>query len=423
MTQSQSPSSPLDEFASLWEDYIKSYDYVAPKRGDLMDGMVLSARADEVIIDLGAKEDAFLATRELQRLSQEERAALQPGVAVSVYVLRADPNADTVIVSLLLAKELEDWRGAEQMMERGDLVTVTATGHNKGGLLCSVGTLQGFIPTSQVVDPALRRPGRPPSDALTSQVGRQLVTKVIEVNRRRRRLILSERAAMREWRAQQREDLLRDLAVGQVRDGTVSNLCDFGAFVDLGGLDGLVHLSELSWGRVEHSREVLELGQAVQVYVLNVDRERMRVGLSLKRLLSDPWETVGDRYDAGQMVRGVVSHVVNFGAFVFLEPGIEGLIHISELASGPVGEPIDVVSPGDELDLVVLNVDVDRHRIALSLRASNTESAVGASLQDELRQGEGPVPTDETPAPRPESECPVASASNQETEDDGELNG
>ena len=356
-----------ENIPSMWDYLSDEYDYAPPSRGDIRDGYILSVRPDQVLVDIGGKHDAIVSPRELQRLTEEEREALQVGKSIKVFVLRADAYVDQPIVSIRLAQEYEDWQKAQEMMDSGEIVHSTVTGYNKGGLLCTFGSLQGFIPISQITD-FIQPQDKAPTDVLGRYVGREMALKVIEVNRRRRRLILSERAAAREWRAHQRERLMEEIEEGQVRRGRVSNLVDFGAFVDLGGIDGLVHISELSWGRVEHPREVLEPGQEIDVLVLNIDRDRQRIGLSLKRTQKDPWAQAEEKYVPGTLVEGTVTHIVSFGAFVELEAGIEGLVHVSELAEGAVGDPAQIVSEGDRLTLMVLSVDADQHRISLSLR-------------------------------------------------------
>ena len=204
-------------------------------------------------------------------------------------------------------------------------------------------------------------------------MGQKLHLKIIEIDRRRNRLILSERAATREWRQTQKERLLDDLQEGDIRKGVVSSLCDFGAFVDLGGADGLVHLSELSWSRVGHPKEVLAVDQEVEVYVLGVDRDRRRIALSMKRLKPEPWSTVQDRYQIGQLVTGTITNITEFGAFARLDDDIEGLIHISELSEDRIDHPNAVVKEGDEVTLRVIRIDPDRQRIGLSLRRVNED--------------------------------------------------
>jgi len=357
---------PEEDFASVWKAMADAY--VSPMRGDIRRGVIVSVRPGEVVIDIGAKQDAILSERELQAMRPEELQALKVGETVYVYVLRADEREDHFVVSIRLGREYEDWEKAQKLLESGELVTCKVTGYNKGGLLCAFGTLQGFVPTSQIANLDQRLQGSSQAEGLAQFVGQELTLKVIEVNRQRRRLILSERGAFREWRAHQRERLLAEIKEGEVRSGVVSSLREFGAFVDLGGMDGLIHLSELSWTRVKHPSEVLKVGQQVEVLVLQVDREAQRIGLSLKRLQADPWTQVATKYRVGQLVKGKVTHLAKFGAFVELEPGIEGLVHISELAEGNVNDPAEVVAEGEELTFLIIDVEPTRQRIGLSLR-------------------------------------------------------
>ena len=372
-----------DDFASIWETMAGAY--ANPVRGDVRKGVILSSRPGEVIIDIGAKQDAVLSNREMQTMRTEELQALKVGDTVYVCVLRADDREDHFIVSIRLGREYEDWEKAQKLLESGEIAKCKVTGYNKGGLICALGTLQGFVPTSQIANLDQRLQGGSQPEGLAQFVGQELTLKVIEVNRHRRRLILSERAAFREWRAHQRERLLAEVKEGEVRSGTVSSLREFGAFIDLGGMDGLVHLSELSWSRIRHPSEVVKVGQQVEVLVLQVDREAQRISLSLKRLQADPWTQVASKYRAGQLVKGIVTHLAKFGAFAELEPGVEGLIHISELAEGNVNDPADVVTEGEELTLLVLDVEPERQRIGLSLRQAAKQ------VQAEPPAGEPPM--------------------------------
>jgi len=407
-------SSPQEEdFASLWESYTQNNEYVLPKRGDIRQGLILSAERDEIIVDIGAKQDALISPREVQRMSREERQSLTVGTTLNVFVLRFDGNEGALLVSIHMAAEYEYWQEAEKLMESGEIVQVVVSGYNKGGLLGQFRSLQGFIPASQVtLLRARRRGGDDQDDVLASFIGEELAVKVIEVNRRRRRLILSERAAAREWRAKQRDILMEELDQGQVRKGVVSNLCDFGAFVDLGGLDGLVHLSELSWGRVAHPSQVLRVGDEVEVFVLNVDRQRQRVGLSMRRIQPDPWSVVENKYIVGELITGRVTHLVKFGAFVELEPGIEGLVHLSELSEGNISGPESVVTEGDQLTLLVLGVDAEQHRISLSLRQAIEQQDEG-DLGDDI-----PATGELTGAPPDEDEPSVVALDENEPEED-----
>ena len=271
-------------------------------------------------------------------------------------------------MSINLALIHQDWLRAEEFFTSGEIYEGKVSNCNKGGLVVPFGRISGFIPASQLVNMSRRLSHEQKMARLSEFVGKTLPLKIIEVQRRRRRLIFSERMAQRQWREQQKQRLMNELYEGEIRRGTVSSLCNFGAFVDLGGADGLVHISELAWYRVKHPREVLSVGDEVDVYVLRLDYNRRRIGLSIKRLQPDPWTLVDDKYRVGQVVQGKITNVVDFGAFARLEPGVEGLIHISQLAEGNVGHPSNVVKIGDELTLRVISVSARRRRIGLSLR-------------------------------------------------------
>jgi len=363
---------PLDhsDFASIWEQYSETFGYTAPRRGDIREARLLRVAPGEIVLDIGSKQDAVIAPNEITSLSRAELADLEVGETIPVYVLRTDQNTGQVLVSIEMAREYSDWLRAEAMLDSGEIIQSTVVGYNKGGLLCEFGRIQGFVPASQVLYGA--HPGRQGDSA--TMIGAKLALKVIEVNRNRRRLILSERAAAREWRVQQREKLLDEIEVGDVCAGTVSNLCDFGAFVDLGGMDGLVHLSELAWERVDHPREVVQIGDTVQVMVLNVDRERQRIGLSIKRTLPDPWEKAAAVLRTGAVARGTITHMVAFGAFVQLMPGVEGLIHTSEIDASGVQPGVDLTE-GDELLVDILGMDPIEHRISLGIHSLTTDES------------------------------------------------
>ncbi|MHB0857751.1 MAG: 30S ribosomal protein S1 [Anaerolineae bacterium] len=399
MNQSDADNAAQEqEFATMWENMGDTYDYVSPARGDVRKGVVISARSNEILIDIGAKQDAIVSSRDLENMSREEIEAITPGKEVNVYIVRADDREEQLVVSIRLARAYEDWDRAQEVMDSGGIVEAQVISHNKGGLVVSFGNLQGFVPMSQIANLSQRTGGDTTPEGLASLVGEELALKVIEVNRRRRRLILSERSARREWRAAQRDRLMEEIKEGDIRTGTVSSLRDFGAFVDLGGADGLVHISELSWSRVRHPGDLLKVGQTVEVMVLRVDPEAQRIGLSLKRVQPDPWAHIEDKYKIDAIVRGTVTHLVKFGAFVELEPGVEGLIHVSELADAMVEDPSEIVAEGDDLTLRVLGVDAERHQIALSLRGVAQEAqepeATEASEHAEPSNGDAPETVD-----------------------------
>ncbi|MCD6518480.1 MAG: S1 RNA-binding domain-containing protein [Anaerolineae bacterium] len=260
----------------------------------------------------------------------------------------------------------ESWAEAERVFREGEVVEGIVTGWNRGGLLVRWNKLQGFIPVSQLKQVPLFEDDESRDEELARWVGEELPLKIIELDRSRNRLVFSERATI--WGPKDGERLLQEIAPGQVRRGYVSNLCDFGAFVDLGGIDGLIHISELSWGRVAHPRELLQLGQEVEVYVLNVDRENGRIGLSLKQLQPNPWKIVEAKYQVGQIVRATITNVVDFGAFAQIEEGLEGLVHISELSTSKVSHPSEVVQVGDQVLVRILRIDSEHHRLGLSMR-------------------------------------------------------
>jgi small subunit ribosomal protein S1 len=259
-----------------------------------------------------------------------------------------------------------DWEQVQQVFASDTTVELRIVGHNRGGLLVEWNSLRGFIPASQLVDFPAQTDNRQRRDSLADRIGQTLKLRVIELDRAQNRLILSERAAQVEPGT--RATVLNTIGEGDILHGQVTNLCDFGVFVDLGGLEGLIHISELSWGRVGHPTDILTRGEVINVYVMNVDQDQGRVALSLKRLRPDPWQTVEQRYHVDQIVEGVITNVVDFGAFACIEEGLEGLIHVSELAEGHFLHPRNVVREGDIVKARILNIDGRARRLGLSLR-------------------------------------------------------
>jgi small subunit ribosomal protein S1 len=344
-------------------------------RGDVVTGTIAFIGEHEVLIDVGAKYEGILAPREFGQMSHGERDLLAVGDDVECLVVNPEDRDGNLILSLSQVRLGQDWETAEELHDEGTVFESAITGHNKGGLIAYIGHVRGFIPASQVdrrhavdrsqIDGSSESP-------LASFVGQHLWVKVIEVDRRKNRLILSEQAAMRERRKQSKASLLDNLAEGQIVDGVVTSLADFGAFVDIGGADGLIHLSELSWTRVSHPREVLQLGDRVTVKVITVDRERKRIGLSLKQLQPEPWTDLEGAFQVGTVVNGTVTRLTDFGAFARLEGDVEGLIHASEIADDGRA-PDEVVAPGDLLSLRVIKVDAERRRIGLSLKRASAD--------------------------------------------------
>ncbi len=351
----------------------KTYGVKALKRGDIVPGMVVHIGPAEILIDVGSKSEGIISGRELERLDTE---TLTVGDQVLVYVVKPEGRHGSVILSLSRAELERDWRAAEELFEADEVFEGTVADHNRGGVLVWLGKIRGFVPASQLF--SSRQAPQANVQANGDEqwawlVGQKLKLKIIELDRRKNRLIFSEREAMRQWRKRQKEELLSQLQVGEVRRGRVISLCNFGAFIDLGGADGLVHLSELSWKRVAHPREILQIGDEVDVHVLEVDRGRQRVALSLKRLQPEPWSLAAEKYAIGQLVEGTVTKLTNFGAFALIDGELEGLIHISELTDQYIKHPREVVKEGDNLILRIVRMDIARRRMGLSLRRVNDE--------------------------------------------------
>ncbi len=343
---------------------------IVPERGETIEGTIMGVSPSEIIVDIACKSEGIVTSRDLERLDPEFRKSLKVGDQVLVYVLRPEDAQGNIILSLSRAQMEGDWQLAADLFESGDVVEETISGCNRGGVIAHIGRVRGFVPASQLV--SVRVPRNLEDDAreemLSQAVGQKLALKIIELDRRRNRLILSERAAQREWRQDQKERLLDELEEGETRHGVVSSLCNFGAFVDLGGADGLVHLSELAWRRVEHPSEVLRVGEEVDVQIIGVDRDRLRIALSIKRLQPEPWSTVEERYQIGQLVTSKITKITDFGAFAQIDEDIEGLIHISEISDERIAHPKDVLQEGQEQTVRIIRIDADRQRMGLSLR-------------------------------------------------------
>jgi small subunit ribosomal protein S1 len=385
---------PLDDHPmnALMEEAL---NFQRLKRGDIVDGEIVSVTPTEVLVDVGAKSEGIVRAKELERLGRQGLESLQPGEKVSVYVVRPEDRDGNLILSIRRAEEESDWQLAQTLYETSDVFEGQVAGFNRGGLIVRIGRLRGFVPASQLAPGHQGSNKQQPEERWARLVGEPIQVKVIEINRKRKRLILSERAAVRQWREAQKEKLLDELRVGEVRQGVVSSLADFGAFVDLGGADGLVHLSELSWNRAAKPRDVLKPGQEVEVYVLNVDRERKRIALSLKRLEPEPWTTVESRYYVGQLVEGTITRLANFGAFALVNNELEGLIHISELSSGRINHPQDVVQQGEKHVMRIIRIDPERRRMGLSLKRVADPAYADLDWRAELAEAEASFESEE----------------------------
>ena len=359
--------------------------------GDTKDGRIVSISPTEILVNIGYKSDAIVDPHELERLDRSFLADLRLEDPVSVYVVQTEDRDGNVVVSLSRAQQEQDWRQAEDLLQSQDVFEGIVTGYNRGGVIVRVGRVRGFVPASQLSPQwqAQQDAEGNPEERWASLVGQKMQVKVLELDRQRNRLILSERLAMRDWRKGQKDRLLSQLHKGDVLRGVVTSIAPFGAFVDLGGADGLIHLSELAWHRVDHPGEVLHVGQEVDVYVMNVDEDRKRIGLSLRRLTPEPWSLVDQNYAVGEVVSATITKLTNFGAFAKIDDSIEGLIHISELADYRINHPKEVVQEGDEVQVRIIRIDPERKRVGLSLRRASEAAYVEVDWREEAKSGLG----------------------------------
>lgn len=377
--------------AALLEEIDRSLQ--EPISGEIRTGIIVDKRSNEVLVDIGFKSEGVVSGRELDRVG-DALDALRIGDEVPVYVIREDRDGNLQLsISRALAEK--DWERAEQLMSSQDIFECPVDSFNRGGVIVRLGQVRGFVPASQLTSAPLSN-GEEESDArYAALMGDTLKLKVIDIDRKRNRLILSERLAMREWRRQQKDQLLGTLHEGLIMEGVISSIADFGAFVDLGGADGLIHLSELSWNRVTHPSEVVKVGERIKVQILSVDADRRRIGLSLRRLAPQPWEIIDNTYQVGQIVQGRITKLVNFGAFARLvDTGIEGLIHISELSERRVAHPKEVVAEGDVYDLRIIRIESDKRRLGLSLKQALPEPEIDWQIAPGAMQAEAATTAD-----------------------------
>lgn len=353
------------DFAALLE---ASFAEETPERGDIVTGTIVAIDEQGLIVGIeGMKRDGIVQRKDLERMNADIDGYVV-GDDIDVMILRMEDDEGNLILSVSQAQQTEDWKHAEELLDTDGVWDGTVSDANRGGLIVQFGNLRGFVPASHVLD--LPRGLNEDERKMRMQrlIGQPISLKVIEVNRKRRRLVFSQRDAQRDSRDARKEILLDQLREGEVRKGVVSGLRDFGAFVDLGGADGLIHISELAWHRVNHPREVLKVGDEVEVYILRLDAEGKRIGLSLKRLQENPWAVVDELYHVGQLVEGVVSRVAQFGAFVSLDPGIEALLHTSQISDPQPEDPSLVVHEGQRLLMRVISIESDKQRLGLSLK-------------------------------------------------------
>jgi small subunit ribosomal protein S1 len=405
--QSAQPAAEPNPMESLPLD---AFDFPTLRQGDTVEGTIVGISPTQVLVDIHYKADAMIDPRELERLGKDFVESIAIGDTIAGVVVVPEDKDGNVILSLSRAQQEQDWQQAEELFESQDVFEGVVTGFNRGGVIVRVGRVRGFVPASQLSArwQAQQDAEGDPEQRWSRLVGQAMQLKVVELDRQRNRLILSERAAMRDWRKNQKDRLLTTLNKGDVLKGIVTSIADFGAFVDLGGADGLIHLSELAWHRVEHPREVLRVGQEVEVYVMNVDEERKRIGLSLRRLTPEPWSVVGDRYVVGQVVQAKITRLAAFGAFAKIDDAIEGLIHISEMADFRINHPKEVVQEGDDVEVRIIRVDPQRRRVGLSLRQASDDAYIEMDWQSDHERAveEAELPT-AGGDPVPEAALPV----------------
>jgi small subunit ribosomal protein S1 len=340
-----------------------------PQQGEIRTGVVASITPGQILVSVGTKSEGIISGKEFELIPHDELSALKVGQDIPVYVINPEDQNGNLVLSYVRARDEVSWKQAEEFIASKKSFDSTIIGYNKGGLIVPLGGLRGFVPASQIsLSRRAALTGDTPEQRWGKMVGEAIEVCVIEVDRERRRLILSERAASTETRESLKERVIDELKEGEVRTGRVTSLAEFGAFVNINGADGLVHLSEISWDRIQHPSEVLEVGQEVKVKVISVDREKKRIGLSIRQLLEDPWTQRAAKYQVGQLVEGTITRLTKFGAFARLEDDFEGLIHISEISEKRIEHPKEVLKEGDVVTLRVIKIDPENHRVGLSLR-------------------------------------------------------
>ncbi len=368
-------------------------------RGELVEGTIITTSPTAVTVDLGDGIEGVIPGRELERMTRKMLEDLQEGAKISVFVVNPSDHRGNVLLSVNRALEEMDWKEAESYRVNQTAYEGNVAGYNKGGLIVRFGRLRGFVPQSQLSDDRRRiSEAQAPEERYSNMVNEPITVKVMEVDRSRNRLILSERAATREIRERRKEELIDRLSVGQIMTGRIVSLEDFGVFVDIGGAEGLVHLTELSWKHVTHPREIMRVGDEVKVEVISVDPDRKRIGLSIKRQEADPWDEVATTYSSGQLVQAVITKLTKFGAFARLidAPDIEGLIHISELSDQRVNHPREVVKEGEKLTLRVVKIDVKNRRLGMSLKRVNSAEYLDVDMNKFYTSHDDSVSVDAT---------------------------
>ena len=401
-----------NSMASLLEKEGLGMDF--PQSGEIRTGVIASISPSQILVSVGTKSEGVISGRELEQIPADELAELKVNQEIPVYIINPEDQNGNLVLSYTRAREEVSWQKIENMLGDKEAIHSSIIGYNKGGLIVPVAGLRGFVPASQIsLSRRAGMSGETPDQRWSRMVGEDIDVCVIEVDRERRRLILSERAASSETRESLKERVIEELKEGEERAGRVTSLADFGAFVNINGADGLVHLSEISWDRINHPSEVLTVGQDVNVKVISIDRVKKRIGLSIRQLQDDPWTARTTKYQMGMLVEATITRLTKFGAFARLERDLEGLIHISEISERRIEHPKEVLKEGDTVTLRIIKIDPANHRIGLSLRRVDSQAYADLDWQsleevmDDLTDEPSTEPTKSTePTVSSEPQCP-----------------
>lgn len=358
---------PDNSMAALLESESATIDF--PKQGEIRQGTIASILPGQILVSVGTKSEGIINGREYEAIPEAALKELEVGKEISVYIINPEDHNGNVVLSYMQAREEESWKQAEELMANKTSFDSKIVAFNKGGLIVSLDGLRGFIPASQLsLSRRVGIEGETPEARYKAMVGEPITCRVIEVDRERSRLIFSERQASTETRESVKERIIEGLKEGEIRKGRVTSLADFGAFVNINGADGLVHLSEVSWDHIKHPSEALKVGDEVDVKVISVDKDKKRIGLSIRQCQEDPFRSRISKYEVGQLVEGTITRLTKFGAFAKLDEDLEGLIHISEISEKRIEHAKEVLKEGEKLTLRVIKIDEDNHRVGLSIR-------------------------------------------------------
>ena len=347
---------------------------VAMNPGDILDGVVVHIGKDGLLVSIGGKVESIVPLREMTSISKQELEYMQPGSNISVMIIGENDSNGELLLSVDKANNQLGWTKLENLFNLDKDIIGIVTGYNKGGLTVVVENVNGFIPISHIYNPNRSNAENPDenlTDTLSSRIGNRIEMKILELDTRDNRLVLSEKIVHEHRKTLAKERLLKELDAGSIIEGTVSSITNFGAFVDIGGADGLIHISEISWQSVDNIQDFVKIGDKIRTYVISADEESKRIALSLKRVGSQPWDNVMDKYEINQTIHGTITRLTEFGAFARIGGNIEGLVHISELSDKLIYHPKEIVKVGDTVPLRILNIEPERKRLALSLKQAD----------------------------------------------------